>query len=95
MKKFEFKKEKLKPLTLQDVRDLGWEEKKVGESGTLVFFEKGNYFLSVFALRDDTAVLRFIAKDPTKIDWMPDPEQFRISIRCPSKEHFEVITSLL
>lgn len=95
MKKFQFLREKLKSLTLTDIRELGWEEKTADSTGKLVWFEKDNFFLSVTSLQNDVAILRFIAKDPTKIDWMPDPEQFRITIKCPSKEHFEIITSLL
>lgn len=98
--KFEFLKEKLEPLTLQYIRDAGWEEKEARDNrysmnGKVVFFEKGNYFMNVVSLLDGTAILRIIAKDPTLIDWMPDPEQFRITIKCPSKDHFDVITSLL
>lgn len=97
--KFKFNKEKLEPLTLSYIRDSGWMEKEVPArhtlDGKIVFFEKGNYFLSVVSLVDGTAILRYIARDPSIIDWLPDPENFRITIKCPSKEHFDIINTLL
>lgn len=94
MNKFQIKKEKLPVLTLQDIRDLGWVEKTTNPKSSIVNFQKDNYFLTCYSYKD-IPVIRIFAVDPSIIDWMPDPENFRIICKCPSKEFFEIITSVL
>jgi hypothetical protein len=96
MNKFQFKKEKIPSLTLQDIRELGWQEKDIkNEDSIVTWFEKDNYFLSCYATMDNIPVIRIHAKDPTLITWMPDPENFRMTFQCPNKEFFEIVTSTL
>jgi hypothetical protein len=97
MNKFQFKKEKLPPLTIEDIEDLGWTKKKFKENDRHFYFEKGNYFLSYHNYPPGNLInsIRIHAVDPTKIEWMPDPETFRITIPCPTREMFEIITSTL
>lgn len=97
--KFEFKKEKLKQLTSIDLEELGWEKKvlpsQLKSGKILTIFEKGNYFLSFTGREEKYVVIRIGVIDPTLIDWMHDPENFRMTFKCPSRDHFEVVESLL
>ncbi len=85
----------LKPkneLTLQAVRDLDWTEKRGMSTSYRTVFQKGNYTLIVWSTGDDIPVVSFYAIDPIKIDYMPDPENFKVTMKCPTVEIFKIIT---
>lgn len=97
--KFRFKKERLTPLRDEDIKNLGWIRLKQEEYNSIypnrISYEKGNFYLIV-DFSAETPLIIFIVKDATKLEWMPDsPEQFRVTLPCPSLEHFEAIQSLL
>lgn len=95
MARFKLSIDRKDKLTSKDIKDLGWIEKSDFSSDLKQTFEKGNYFLVAYTHIDTGPVIRIFAKDPSKIEWLPDPEQFSISIPCPTKEAFEFITNLL
>ena len=84
------------PLTLQAIRNLGWVEKiSPNNNSVRTTFEKGNYWLTVWSMPNDIPVISFIARDPSLIEFMPDPENFRLTMKCPTVEVFKIITDNL
>ena len=99
-KNFKLSKEKKDQLSLKDITDLGWENvtelfKSNSLDLPLEYFEKGNYWVVTYVHVGTGPIIKVMAKDPSIIEWMPDPERFVITIPCPTKEAFEFITNLL
>lgn len=96
MSLFKLKSEKKKGLTIKDIEDLGWlRSGAIKEHDIRSYFVKDNYFLSVYEHTSVGPILYIMARDPCQIDWMPDPENFRITIPCPTKESLKNIMNLL
>lgn len=82
-------------LTPSDIIKCGW---KCREDLTLRYqyrmaFEKGNYFL---VFDEEDMHIEIIAKDVTELKFMKRfPENFRITIPCPSINEFRKILKLL
>lgn len=99
--KFKINATKNKELTKTEILKLGWEEKVIeddrfgfGSRDILTIFEKDNFFLVVY-LANDIPIIKISCKDCSLITWLSDPEQFRITIKCPTVEYFKIITSLI
>jgi hypothetical protein len=95
---FKIKSFKKDELTLQNIRDAGWKELgsgPLGEADSRTLFEKDNYTLVCYNTTTHGPVVEFYAKDPSKIDWMLNPENFRVSLPCPTEETFVTLTNLL
>lgn len=93
---FKLRKEKNKGLTIEDIISLGWEKKETNfpNGSVFTFFSKGNYFLTIYEA-NEVPVINITVKDICLITWMPDPEKFRVTIKCPTIETFKYITNLL
>lgn len=94
--KFKINTIKNKELTKGEILKLGWIEKNIeGWKGSIItYFEKDNFTLTIYEA-NEIPILNLRCKDPCLISWMPDPEQFRVTIKCPTVEYFKIITSLI
>ncbi len=102
MNKFKILKEKLKQITLTEIRELGWVDHPRSEYTPeyQAWFKKDNYFLCSYTYHDennnvDIPIIKIVARDPSLITWMLDSENFRVTLKCPTKEHLEIIMTLL
>lgn len=95
MSDFKLNITKKEELTLGDISDLGWTQQTIErEHKYKTFYHKDNYFLIAYT-GPGGPIIEIGALDPSKIEWMPDPERFRITIKCPTVEAFTLITNLL
>lgn len=90
-----FNMKKKEPLTREALIELGWKEINSEKDKTRRYYEKDNYFVIFREPAWGPNTIQIVAKDPSKINWIPDPENFRIYIKCPSIEAFQIIENLL
>lgn len=81
-------------LTEQGVESLGWiRNHSLNPKKGLKVYEKGNYWLYVDFSNTyvDVPVVTFYAIDPVKIEFIPDPEHFKVVMKCPTLEFLKMI----
>lgn len=89
--KFEIREQKKALVSHEDLLSLGWTGKELNNGLYNQVYEKGNYLIA-FQNQDSHEIMSVIAIDPIKIEWMPaTPEQFRIIVKRPTLEAFNVI----
>lgn len=101
MKKLKYRLQPRSQLTLENIKSCGWTE-KIAYKEEIFFipsyktiFEKGNYALACYVHETKGAIIEIMVRDPCKITWMTNPEQFRITMPCPNLEIFKIITGTL
>lgn len=91
MNDFKFKKEKKPLLNAEDLISFGW--KREGVIGNNIGYSKDNFYLTFHS--QPQPHIRIFFKDPSKEEWMYDPETFRVMLKLPTKDGFELLQSLL
>lgn len=94
---FKLVKEHKEKIKLSEIVERGWVEMKQYNSrnSRKTFFFKGNYVITVYENRDAVNILEIFAKDITLIDWLDPQENFKVTIKCPTIEVFDLITNLI
>jgi hypothetical protein len=80
-------------LTKEQLEKEGWQIRNTALDN-MIFIDKGNY-MGVIRFMDEDVILGFALKDPIKLDWMPDPENFRVTVPCKDINTFRYICKLL
>jgi len=83
------------PLTYNEIKKLGWIERtdlNNSNNNYLTIFEKNNHMITIYSNQSDIPVIQIWSKDPTKITYMSNPEDFRVTMKCPTVEVFKIIT---
>jgi hypothetical protein len=83
----------MKPLMEEDLIELGW--RKVEGARYEGWYEKDNYFMKYILKEDSKVIVRLLVKDASIIDKIADPERIIIILKCPSRDHFELLQTML
>ena len=95
---FNYEIEKKPLITHEEMIELGWKPKEFNKQMVTIYdmaYEKDNYWVA-FGDRNGYQTMSIIAIDPTKIEWiLISPEQFRITMKHPTREVFVGVTAFI